>query len=272
MISPSTTKKVTLSPQAGFCVKSTTNSSNGMKVFINIAWDANVPSPPPASDEVIQRAMQGEDDDEGWYVPVVVSEPRGDVDKSGKPSLVIDCVYNKSLKSRVLRDPAWKTFLIELALQRIEVQSGLVLSRRISTPNIASKGKLGPREVTVPDLSKEKGKEKENKKALIEEVVSTGTWVWSKSPQSDRIDIRIPVPNLNRTLISDTALDLEPRRLILAVPSQPTLDIDLSISDAELASKHSLSDAIALKRQRPFKVDEATAEWIVSEGVLVLHA
>ncbi|PBK92670.1 hypothetical protein ARMGADRAFT_1013211 [Armillaria gallica] len=270
MISPSTTKRVTLTPQAGFCVKSSTNGGNGMKVFINIAWDANVPSPPPASNEVIQRAMQGEDDDEGWYVPVVVSEPRGDVDKAGKPSLVIDCIYNKSLKSRVLRDPAWKTFLIELALQRIEVQSGLVLSRRIGTPNIASKGKLGPREVTVPDLSA--SKEKENKKALIEEVVSTGTWVWSKSSQSDRIDIRIAVPNLNRTLISDTALDLEPRRLIFAVPSQPTLDIDLSISDAELASKHSLSDAIALKRQRPFKVGEATAEWIVSEGVLVLHA
>lgn len=140
------------------------------------------------------------------------------------------------------------------------------------TPNIASKGKLGPREVTVPDLSTKKEKEKGKEKALIEEVVSTGTWVWSKSSQSDRIDIRIAVPNLNRALISDTALDLEPRRLIFAVPSQPTLDIDLSISDAELASKHSLSDAIALKRQRPFKVDEATAEWIVSEGVLVLHA
>ncbi|KAK0216025.1 pre-RNA processing PIH1/Nop17-domain-containing protein [Armillaria fumosa] len=267
MTSPSTTKRVTLTPQAGFCVKS---STNGTKVFINIAWDANVPAPPPASDDVIQRAMQGED--EGWYVPVVVSEPRSDVDKAGKPSLVIDCIYNKSLKSRVLRDPAWKTFLIELALQRIEVQSGLVLSRRIGAPNIASKGKLGPREVTVPDLSKGKEKEKE-KKMLIEEVTTTtGSWVWSKSSQPDRIDIRISVPNLTRTLISSTALDLEPRRLILAVPSQPTLDIDLSTSDAELASRHSLSDAIALKRQRPFNVDEATAEWLVSEGVLVLHA
>ncbi|KAG7447290.1 uncharacterized protein BT62DRAFT_948298, partial [Guyanagaster necrorhizus] len=271
MNSPSTTKRVTLSPQAGFCIKSTTiagNGSNGMKVFINIAWDANVPSPPPASDETIQRAMQG-DDDEGWYVPVIVSEPRGDVDKAGKPSLVMDCIYNKSLKSRVLRDPAWKTFLIELALQRIEVQSGLVLSRRIGTPNIASKGKLSPREVTVPDLST---KSKETKKTLIEEVVAAGSWVWSKSPQSDRIDIQITVPRLSHKLISDATLDLELRRVILTVPSQPTLDIDLSVSDAELASKHSLSDAIALKRQRPFKVDEATAEWIVSEEVLILHA
>ncbi|KAK0497700.1 pre-RNA processing PIH1/Nop17-domain-containing protein [Armillaria luteobubalina] len=267
----SSTKRVTLTPQAGFCVKS---STDGTKVFINIAWDPNVPAPPPASDDVIQRAMQGDDD--GWYVPVVVSEPRADTDKAGKPSMVIDCIYNKSLKSRVLRDPEWKTFLIELALQRIEVQSGLVLSRRIGTPNIASKGKLGRREVTVPDLPKGNETEKA-KKTLIEEVPTpTDTWSWSTSsqPSPSRISIRIPVPNLTHTLISSTTLDLEPRRLILTIPSQPplNLDIDLSASDAELASKHTLSDAIALKRQRPFNVDEATAEWRVSEGVLVLHA
>ncbi|KAK0478710.1 pre-RNA processing PIH1/Nop17-domain-containing protein [Armillaria novae-zelandiae] len=259
MLPPSTTKRATLSPQAGFCVKSTTN---GIKVFINIAWDATVPAPPAAAADVIQRAMQGADS--GWYVPVVVSEPRSDTDKAGKSSLVVDCIYNKSLKARVLRDPAWKTFLIELALQRIEAQTALVLSRHIGTPNIASKGKLAPREVTLPDLPKPT-----EKKALIEEVT---TWAWSTSSQPDRIHIRIAVPALTRALIPATALDLEPRRLILAVPSQPSVDIDLAASDAELASRHSTSDAIALKRQRPFNVHEATAEWLVSEGVLVVHA
>lgn len=38
----------------------------------------------------------------------------------------------------------------ELAIQRIEDQTSLVLSRQISTPNIASKGKLAPRTVWVP--------------------------------------------------------------------------------------------------------------------------
>lgn len=40
--------------------------------------------------------------------------------------------------------------LIELALQRIEAQTSLVLSRQIGTPNIAAKGKLEPRRVWVP--------------------------------------------------------------------------------------------------------------------------
>lgn len=101
---------VQLKPSAGFVVKSTTlqdafyatkskpasstllePSSNGLaipkglKVFVNIAWDANVPPPPEGSEDVIQKAMLGEDLDdlnpEGWYVPTVVSDGRQDTDK-----------------------------------------------------------------------------------------------------------------------------------------------------------------------------------------------
>jgi hypothetical protein len=39
-----------------------------------------------------------------------------------------------------------------LALQRVEAQSSLVLSRQIGTPNIASKGKLSPRIVSIPSF------------------------------------------------------------------------------------------------------------------------
>ena len=57
-----------------------------MKVFVNVAWDANVPPPPEGSEEAIQRAMRGEEEldestEQGWFVPVVVSEPRIDKDK-----------------------------------------------------------------------------------------------------------------------------------------------------------------------------------------------
>lgn len=38
----------------------------------------------------------------------------------------------------------------ELALQRIEAQTGIILSRQIGTPNIRAKGNLHPREVLVP--------------------------------------------------------------------------------------------------------------------------
>jgi hypothetical protein len=103
--------QVKLKPSPGFVIKSTTlndafynlhpttatntllEPSNalgmqipkGLKVFVNIAWDANVPPPPEGSEDVIQKAMLGEDLDslnpEGWYVPTVVSEGRQDTDK-----------------------------------------------------------------------------------------------------------------------------------------------------------------------------------------------
>lgn len=107
------TIRVTLTPSPGFCIKSATLQAalfkvtgqsdgipktgavaispgpttlsipKGQKVFINFAWDANVPPPPEGSEEEIKRAMVGEQGDggSGWFVPVIVSEPRNDLDK-----------------------------------------------------------------------------------------------------------------------------------------------------------------------------------------------
>lgn len=127
----------------------------GMKVFVNMAYDANVPPPPQGSEDVIKRAIKGEEPPEGeesYYVPVIVSHPREDKDKSGNPSLVVDCVFNSTLKSQVLIDQDFKIFLVELALQRIEAQTGLTLSRKIGRPNITAKGKLEPRVVRIPNV------------------------------------------------------------------------------------------------------------------------
>lgn len=102
---------------------------------------------------------------------------------------MFDCIFSASLKPRALRSPEFKTFLVgksspalilprcpipnpldpfiniptsppppphprppppELAFQRIETQYGVQLSRQIGTPNIAAKGKLAPRTVSVP--------------------------------------------------------------------------------------------------------------------------
>ena len=103
---------VLVAPKPGFCIKSFTLSSGilpppssnthpkqtllehvplpthvppNRKVFVNIAWDPSVPPPPEGSEEAIHNAMQGQDMDEdnpeGWYVPVIVSNAREDKDK-----------------------------------------------------------------------------------------------------------------------------------------------------------------------------------------------
>ncbi|KAJ7145925.1 pre-RNA processing PIH1/Nop17-domain-containing protein [Mycena epipterygia] len=338
---------VSLKPIPAFCIKSSTlepclvkvappvpsgpNSleprstsiaiPKGQKVFINIAWAAEVPAPPEGNEEAIQRAMLGEDDTDhlnpdAWFVPVVVSDPKQDTDKAGKSSLVFDCIYHTSIRSRTVRDPVFKTFIQELALQRIEAQTSLVLSRQISTPNIASKGKLLPRTVLIPSFLSSSSGPTAPKKPLIEEVqpapsevaasdsksdVSTKgilkpttassisnalpqtdnapsrpTWSWSKA-ENGSIEITIIIPFLTRALVAQTTLDLEARRLILSVPTHPPLDINLGVSDAEIVAMSggapdSGHGALMLKRERELDVDNARAEWRVSDRVLVLIA
>lgn len=78
-------------------------------------------------------------------------------------------------------------------MQRIEAQSGIVLSRNIGTPNIASKGKLLPRTVQVPAAmlpaltgapSASQNLPQLPSKPLIQEVSSSTNGVAS-SPTSD---------------------------------------------------------------------------------------
>ncbi|KAF5376036.1 hypothetical protein D9615_007763 [Tricholomella constricta] len=327
---------IALKPTAGFCIKTATLHPAafpleptlipvGFKVFVNIAWDHNVPPPPDGSEDAIQRAMQGQDVDQrnpdGWYVPVVVSDGRRDKDKAGKPSLVFDCIYNTSVKARTLTDPEFKLFIVELALQRIEAQTSLALSRQIGTPNIASKGKLSPRTVYVPSFmvtgSPASQVTAPPTKPLIQEVIpptspsvkpkgilkaakplpttppalnanktqqSRPTWTWAK--ENSKLQIRVTVPTLDRALIEQATLDIEPRRFIVHIPDCPVLDVNLALSDAEIvataASRTSASlhedpaaepnNALTLKRQRDLDVQGATSEWRVAERILMISA
>lgn len=66
----------------------------------------------------------------------------------------------------------------ELGLQRIEAQHSVALSRNISTPNIASKGKLAPRTARIPislfpAAHAVRAQAEEKKKNLIVEVEPT---------------------------------------------------------------------------------------------------
>ncbi|CCM03227.1 uncharacterized protein FIBRA_05352 [Fibroporia radiculosa] len=306
------TLRVSLAPSPGFCIKSVSLQDavckitpppppassklegpsvihavpipKGAKIFVNIAWDRNVPPPPEGSEDVIQRAMLGEDpsdgNDQDWFVPVVVSEPREDRDKAGKPSVVFDCVYNSTLKSRALKDPEFKTFLIELAFQRIEAQHGVLLSRQIGTPNIRSKGELLSRTVLIPAAlfpENSPARKTSDSKAesvarkLIEEVDPRPTppqkstkdkpdgqdeyptaatpgptslpspdFLWSRGIEG--VHIYVLVPKLTHSRVQSATLDIEPRRIIFHVPDLYALDLNLDMSDAEIGQNAQLSE------------------------------
>ncbi|KAI6118097.1 hypothetical protein F5141DRAFT_1263659 [Pisolithus sp. B1] len=342
---------VTLNPVPGFCVKSrATNDTvvhaasiadgadvsrrdtqlnrashlipvtKDLKIFVNIAWDSNVPPPPQGSEEAVQRAMRGlhidESNPNGWFVPLVVSDARRDSDKAGKPAVVFDAVFSLSIKSRTLKDADLKFFIIgvytshslpsltpflasELAFQRIEAQTSIILSRQIGTPNIAFKGKLQARQVMVPaslyppshpnhsvpakliqeipshptaDSTPETG----SKKHLPSTRATPKIPSWSWCQENSRLRIEINVPALTHAAIPLSTLDVEPRRVLLSVPSLYHLDIDLNALDADLTATFAKTDssmqALTLKRKRDLDVDNAKAEWRVADKTIVLHA
>ena len=79
--------------------------------------------------------------------------------------------------------------MTELALQRLEEQTSLVLSRQIGTPNIASKGKLLPRTVSIPsflagDTADSRTKATSISGPLIQEITVETTSSTSSTQQS----------------------------------------------------------------------------------------
>ncbi|KIK11810.1 hypothetical protein PISMIDRAFT_19213 [Pisolithus microcarpus 441] len=340
---------VTLNPVPGFCVKTrATNDTvvhasitdgadvsrdtqvnrgshlipvtKDLKIFVNIAWDSNVPPPPQGSEEAVQRAMRGlhidESGPDSWFVPLVVSDARRDSDKAGKPAIVFDAVFNLSIKSRTSKDVDFKFFIIgayashtpsslvtffasELAFQRIEAQTTIILSRQIGTPNIAFKGKLQTRQVVVPSSlyppshpkhcvptkliqeipshpTADSAPETGSKKQLQSTRVTPKIPSWSWSEENSRLRIEIHVPALTHAAIPLSTLDVEPRRVLLSVPSLYHLDIDLNALDADLTATFSKTgssmQALTLKRKRDLDVDNAKAEWRVADKTIVLHA
>ncbi|KAF9047012.1 pre-RNA processing PIH1/Nop17-domain-containing protein [Rhodocollybia butyracea] len=295
---------VSLKPLAGFCIKtatvhpvSYTHSSlkqspspqstsipipKGYKIFVNVCFDTGVPPPPEGSEIAIQRAMNGDEIDENnpdsWLLPVIVSEGRLDTDKAGKPSLVFDCVFHTSVKSRTLRDPEFKLFIIELSLQRIEAQTQLVLSRQIGT-QICAKGKLQPRTVSIPSSwhPRKPRPRKWTPKGILkgpsnETLPAARMATSAEAPKCDRLQIQIQVPPVKKDIISLSNLDIEPRRLIFSIPDYPTLDLNLSLSDAELVARSGNGSSIItdLTDGRPFNVENATAEWFMAENRLLV--
>jgi hypothetical protein len=94
----------------------------------------------------------------------------------------------------------------ERALREIEAQNSISLSRTLSTPNIASKGALEQRAVSIPAALFPPGhhyppsRDKPPPKKLIEEVstIETPSWTWSQ--EGGEIHITVKVANLVRHL------------------------------------------------------------------------
>lgn len=62
--------------------------------------------------------------------------------------------------------------------------------------------------------------------------------------------------------------------MLLQAPRHAPLDINLSLSDADINETVGADTEtyVLLKQQRPFDVDNATAEWHIANNILIVTA
>ncbi|KZV84561.1 hypothetical protein EXIGLDRAFT_776392 [Exidia glandulosa HHB12029] len=252
---PSTSKikRVSITPTPGLVVKVRRTDGRGpAKVFLNIAYDAHVPRPPSVSPDTVKAALTGGPSG-NYSVPLIVSDARNARDKG---ITVVDVVFSPDIGTW-MKDADFQRFIIELSLQRAEERHNMKFDRdTLAFPNIRSKGPLEARDVLLPstdggDVSAT------SSKSLIEEIPSASTvrtpkWRWTQDADSGALQIVVDVPALTRALYAQTALDLEPRRLLLETTGLYALDVPL--------------DTLP----RAIDVDSASAEWRVGAGQLVI--
>ncbi|KAJ3016499.1 PIH1 domain-containing protein 1 [Thoreauomyces humboldtii] len=214
-------------PEPGFVVK-TKNTVKvedwpaELKVFINICHSAQVPAPPLATNEEIQAALNAEDN-AAYKVPLSLSSPKPDRDKTGKMCLVFDACVNTDPLNKAQTDFDFKLFLIILALEWVEEKYKLTLSRDFTLPKMTAKGKLSKHIIRRP------------KRPVIAEVPPGSVATLAKPEHDitcepsqgppDYVIVQIQLPGV--ATVKGSALDIEAQRLILDVPGHYHLDIAL---------------------------------------------
>ncbi|KAL3678366.1 hypothetical protein R1sor_021322 [Riccia sorocarpa] len=131
-----------LIPTAAFCAK-TKNEKTGAKVFINICY----------SDKIAKPKGREAKDKSGtaWEIPYSLGPAQSDKDKQGAVCEVHDFVVSTETHSMALTDRRFKNFLVETAIDAIQTQRRVQLSREFGLPKLKYKGQTKePKMLTIP--------------------------------------------------------------------------------------------------------------------------
>uniref|UniRef100_A0A0A9WZ62 PIH1 domain-containing protein 1 n=1 Tax=Lygus hesperus TaxID=30085 RepID=A0A0A9WZ62_LYGHE len=104
-------------PSAGFCVK--TRTLEGDKVFINICYTDEIPSPREISDEELIQILESEEAS-NYTVPLSLGDLHIEADKSGNSCSVYDVAISTSFYNKILKNQLFKTFLMTVVMEGIE--------------------------------------------------------------------------------------------------------------------------------------------------------
>eukprot|EP00833_Pecoramyces_ruminatium_P009923 jgi/Orpsp1_1/1183955/evm.model.c7180000087376.1 len=226
-----------IEPEPGFVIKTHNKKTvegftEGLKIFINICHNGKVPPPPIATDEEIRKAIEAEDNTK-YKVPLSLSTPRTDLDKSGKTCVVFDACINTNAIIKATKDYDYKLFLIELAIEWVEEKYKLELSREFSLPKMRAKGKLVKHYIRRPDrpsISEIDSALPEPSKNKTKKTLPKPEYEIRKEPKGENathiiIDIKLPdIENMKETYV-----DIEKDKVIFKTKDKYALELKLPI-------------------------------------------
>ncbi|PKY40363.1 PIH1-domain-containing protein [Rhizophagus irregularis] len=235
-------ESIQLLPNPGFVIKIRIASSNkklyklNSKFFINFCYSNKVPCPPNATETEIKKSMNG-DEDSIYRVPTVISNIREDKDNKEDLCYVCDAIIHTSPFKRTREDSDFKLYIIELAVEMIEEQFNLELTRNFAYPKISYKGKIEEKPVMIPKQQKSLITEistKPSQRKIIDEKSTKNVRTLDKPKytiteefRDKRLFLIITIDTPSMQSVKDSTLDLEPLRLIFNSPRKYNLDITL---------------------------------------------
>ncbi|CAG8711233.1 1804_t:CDS:2, partial [Racocetra persica] len=240
-------KMVPVQPLPGFVAKTYTTKNckqyQNVKVLINICYSDVIPRPPAANEEEIRKAMNAEED-AMYNVPLVLSDLRQDMDKDQNECLVCDAIIHSDPYKRTIKDSDFKLYITELAVELIEDNHKLQLSREFIFPKASYKGKIERRLVqlpkekpsliaeipTRPPTHQKKATNNINDIKTVKSQIQKPEYIIVEEHKDNKgyIIIAIEIPLIGSQSINAIILDVEPSRLLFNLPGKYSLDINLS--------------------------------------------
>ncbi|CAG8546071.1 17357_t:CDS:2, partial [Cetraspora pellucida] len=238
-------KTVPVQPVPGFVAKTYTTKNckqyQNVKILINICHSDVIPRPPAASEDEIRKAMNAEED-AMYNVPLVLSDLRQDTDKGQNECFVCDAIIHSEPYKRTIKDSDFKLYITELAVELMEDNHTLQLSREFTFPKISYKGKVERRLVQLPkekpsliaeiltrSPSQKKATNNINDIKTVKPQIQKPVYIIAEEHKDNKsyIIIAIEIPLIGSQSINAITLDIEPSRLLFNLPGKYSLDINL---------------------------------------------
>lgn len=127
-----------VTPHPGMCVKFFT--TEGDKSFVNVCHTREIPAPREITDEELIEVLESENPS-SYRMPMSISDPHTETDKSGNLTLVYDVAVNSSLIHKIENNKLFQVFFMTILLEALQEKYNIKVNMTSQNPYIILKNR-----------------------------------------------------------------------------------------------------------------------------------